>query len=62
MAKDDIPEYLAISPISLVCPLCGAKPNRACETSSGGFLEQVHIARIKAAAKMDSDAKTKQRH
>ena len=57
MAKDDMPKHLAISPITLVCELCGAKANKACESSSGGKLELVHVARIKAAAALDLAAK-----
>jgi hypothetical protein len=36
----------------------GAKTDRACETSSGGELELVHIARIKAAALLDLAARS----
>jgi hypothetical protein len=45
---------LHISPMILVCPLCGAKPGHVCETASGGTLEIVHVARIKAAAAKDA--------
>jgi hypothetical protein len=55
--KELIPEYLPVSPISIVCSLCNAKPNKACATSSGGYLEVVHVARIKAAAKTDVAAR-----
>jgi hypothetical protein len=51
--KTDIPKYLPISPVTLVCPECDAKPGKACGTSSGARLEFVHVARIKAAAKLD---------
>jgi hypothetical protein len=44
----DLPQ-LHISPMILVCPLCGAKPGHVCETASGGALEIIHVARIKAA-------------
>lgn len=57
MTKAKIPEYLPVSPLSLRCPLCHAKPNRVCETASGGKLELVHIVRIKAAAKLDEERK-----
>jgi hypothetical protein len=56
-----IPEYLPVSPISIPCSLCNAKPNKACETSAGGYLEIVHVARIKAAAKMDVTARKARR-
>jgi hypothetical protein len=39
--------------------MCHAKPNDVCETASGGQLELAHIARIKAAAKMDEARKDK---
>jgi len=41
---------LPISPISLVCPFCKARPGRDCTTTSGVF-SAIHVARIKAAAK-----------
>jgi hypothetical protein len=55
--KELIPEYLPISPITIRCSLCNAKPNKACASSSGGSLEIVHVARIKSAAKMDVAAR-----
>jgi hypothetical protein len=51
--KELFPEYLPVSPITIRCSLCNAKPNKACATSSGGYLEVIHLARIEAAAKMD---------
>ena len=57
-AKPSIP-VLPISPITLVCPLCHAKPGKDCETPSGMYLPLVHVARIKAAAKFDRSAKKK---
>ena len=50
-------EYLATSPVMLPCPLCGAKPGDDCETPSHVQLGTVHVARLKAAAKMDKDAR-----
>jgi hypothetical protein len=50
-------EYLPISPMTLWCPSCGAKPGHDCETPSKVRLYVVHLARVKAAAKMDKDAK-----
>jgi hypothetical protein len=55
--REVIPEFLPVSPITIRCSLCDAKPNKACATSAGGFLEVVHAARIKAAAKMDDAAR-----
>ena len=57
-ANSSIPEVLPISPISLDCPLCGAKPGHDCETTSGG-LSAVHLDRIKAAALADKSSKRK---
>jgi hypothetical protein len=51
------PLQLRISPMTLVCPLCGAKPGYACETASGGTLEIIHVERIKAAAAKDAAMK-----
>jgi len=48
MAK--IPEDLPISPITLACPRCGAKPGQACQGIDG--LEMIHLERIEAAAAM----------
>jgi hypothetical protein len=55
--KPNIKEYLPTSPITLVCPSCGAKPGHDCETPSKVRLHVIHIARVKAAAKMDGDAR-----
>jgi hypothetical protein len=41
----------------LPCPVCGAKPGHDCKTPSKGRLYVVHLARVKAAAKMDKDRK-----
>jgi len=50
MAKR-IPDVLPVSPLSLACPLCKAKPNHDCTSiSSYGIL---HVARIRAAAARD---------
>jgi hypothetical protein len=53
MVKTTIREYLPISPITLPCPVCGAKPGHDCETPSRVRLYVIHLARIKAAAKTD---------
>jgi hypothetical protein len=57
--KTEIPEYLPISPLSVRCPLCDAEPNEICQAVSGGRFELVHVARVKAAAKLD-EARKKQ--
>jgi hypothetical protein len=51
-----LPDYIAVSPISLVCPRCKAKPGKVCHMLDGA-VELVHIERIKAAAAMDVRAK-----
>lgn len=57
MAKTAIPKSLPTSPLTLRCPFCGAKPGDDCETFSKVQLGIVHMARVKAAAKMDKAAK-----
>ena len=59
MEKNSIPEVLAVSPISLTCPLCKAKPNHDCVPTEGFGV--VHVARIRAAAAKDM-AKRKSRN
>jgi hypothetical protein len=58
---EKLPPYIAISPVTLACPRCGAAPGRVCEILDGrifdGKVEVVHVERIKAAAAMDSAAK-----
>jgi hypothetical protein len=56
-----LPEYFPISPLSRRCPLCHAKPNKACATASGGQLDVVHVARIKAAARLDGAVRNARR-
>jgi hypothetical protein len=51
------PEYINISPVTLVCPRCNAEPGEACDVLLNDGLELVHIARIKWAAAMDAAAK-----
>jgi hypothetical protein len=58
MAK--LPDYIPISPVTLVCPRCKAKPGRACDLLDGE-VEIVHIERIAAAAKGDVAAKRVQK-
>jgi hypothetical protein len=42
--------------MTLVCPLCDAKTGKACEIETGRYLEVVHVARVKAATRLDSFA------
>jgi hypothetical protein len=44
-----VPKRLPVSPISLKCPRCEAKPGLDCMTTSGGFAA-IHIERIQMAA------------
>ena len=43
---------LAVSPISLVCPLCEAERGEECKTSAGKF-SAIHVQRIAMAALYD---------
>jgi hypothetical protein len=61
MPKPTIPEFIPVSPVTLACPLCAAKPGKDCHVSSGGNLPVVHLARIRAAAKMDIAEKKRRR-
>lgn len=51
-----LPEHIAISPITLLCPRCGAVPGKVCEVVDGE-IEIVHLDRIKAALKLDEAAR-----
>jgi hypothetical protein len=53
MNGNSIPESLPTGPMALTCPICGAKPGHDCETPAKVRLHVIHIARVKAAAKMD---------
>jgi hypothetical protein len=53
MTKPSIPKVLSVSPLSLTCPYCGAKPNDDCMTAAGGFAA-LHLVRIEAAAQQDA--------
>jgi hypothetical protein len=55
--QPEMKKYLPISPMTLQCPSCGAKPGPDCKTPSKVRLYVVHIARVKAATKMDGDAR-----
>jgi hypothetical protein len=56
--KASMSEMLPTSPISLVCPLCKAKPDHDCVTDVGEF-SAIHIARIEAAVSMGKARKRK---
>jgi hypothetical protein len=56
-SKDEIPEFLPTSPMSLLCPTCMSMPGRDCITTSGG-LAAIHVARIKTAALADMEKKS----
>ena len=43
--------YIPISPVTLVCPQCGAKAGKACMIESG--LELIHVERVRAPAAKD---------
>jgi hypothetical protein len=47
---------VATSPMTLVCPRCGARPGKICELFDGE-VELVHVDRIDAATLMDAAAK-----
>jgi hypothetical protein len=57
MTAKPITKFLPTGPMTLPSPICGAKPGHDCETPSKVRLYVVHIARVKAAAKMDGDAR-----
>ena len=48
--------YIPISPVTLVCPQCGAKAGKACKMLRGE-IELIHVERIFAAAASDIVAK-----
>jgi len=48
--KSQIPA-LRTNPITLVCPMCSARPGKPCGTTSGLNLNLVHVARVKAGTK-----------
>jgi hypothetical protein len=58
VAKLKVPmlETLPTSPLRVACPPCKALPMYDCATRSGVF-SAVHVARIKAAARIDLEKK-----
>jgi len=51
--QPDSTKRIAISPITLTCPRCGAGAGQVCELFDGE-VELVHVERIKAAAEKQS--------
>jgi len=47
MAK--LPDKIAVDPLTLPCPRCGAQPGIACDLVDDEF-ELIHLERIEAAA------------
>jgi hypothetical protein len=56
---EERPEYVAISPMAVVCSRCGAEPGQVCEVLAAEGLEIVHIERIKLALAMDVEVKAR---
>jgi hypothetical protein len=51
-----LPDYIPISPMTLVCPRCQAKPRQACVMYKDQF-EAIHMERVEAAVLKDVVAK-----
>jgi hypothetical protein len=51
-----LPDHIAISPVTVLCPRCKAEPGKVCEIFDGE-VEIVHLERIKAALEMDATAR-----
>jgi hypothetical protein len=58
---EKIPEYVAVSPVSLQCPRCKVKPGKACDMLDD-VVAVIHLERIEAAIKLDHAAKSKQKN
>lgn len=52
-------EYIAVSPVTLFCPRCNAKPGEVCEMLDN-VVELIHLERIEAAITLDDAAKKRQ--
>lgn len=48
--------HLPISPLALSCPMCKAIPRMDCHTSAGSF-SMLHVARVKAAMRINVAAR-----
>lgn len=57
---EKVPEYIAVSPITLDCPRCEAKPGEACDMLDGA-VASIHLERIEVAITVDEAAKAKQK-
>jgi hypothetical protein len=57
----DLPEFVAVDPITLICPRCKAKPDEACDIV-GDMVELIHLERIEAAITLDHAAKAKRKN
>jgi len=55
-AVEELPEYVAVSPVAIICPRCHAEPGDVCELLLGEGLEIVHVERISLALEMDVSA------
>jgi hypothetical protein len=55
-------QHIAVSPMSLPCPRCNAKPEEVCEIPIRDGLEVVHVERIQWAAAMDAIGKKASKH
>ena len=50
------PEFIDVSPKTLICPRCKAEPGEAC-VKLKNTIELIHLERIEAAAEIDRAAK-----
>jgi hypothetical protein len=61
IAMTDLPEFVAVDPITLTCPHCKAKPGKPCLVVKGA-VESIHLERIEAAITLDHAAKAKRKN
>lgn len=54
------PSRLSIDPMTVACPLCGARAPRDCKLSAGRF-DIVHVERIRAAMVKSIEARSSER-
>ncbi|HEX4423796.1 MAG TPA: hypothetical protein VH079_00250 [Terriglobales bacterium] len=57
--KRKVPEFVAVSPITLACPRCKAEPNKACDMLDD-LVALIHLERIEAAISLHQATKAKQ--
>jgi hypothetical protein len=60
-AMTDLPEFIAVNPMTLTCPRCNAQPNEACDML-GDMVEMIHLERVEAAITLDQAAKAKRKN